>query len=100
MTSFSAKADLFKAVYSERIADMDPITYDAQMNPASYAMEVRAHMEKTVVRKVSEQAIERVAERVGLSADDLVEFIGFLLMDPDIGHRFMAYRTAKRLKGE
>lgn len=82
------------------MADMGPITYDSAMNPASYAMEVRAHMEEAVVRKVGEQAIASIAGRVGLSADDLVEFIGFLLMDPDIGHRFMAYRTAKRLKGE
>lgn len=92
--------DTFVKAYAARSIGMEEINADAYMDTATYAVKVRAEMETQVVREVGKQAVRHLSNKCGMAESELVEFIRFLREDPEIHSRYIAYKTAKRLRGE
>ena len=92
--------DTFVKAYAARSIGMEEINADAYMDTAAYAMRVRAEMETQVVREVGKQAVRHLSNKCGMAESELVEFIRFLREDPEIHSKYIAYKTAKRLRGE
>lgn len=92
--------DTFVKAYAARSVGIEEIKADAYVDSATYAVKVRAEMDARVVSEVGHQAVHHLANKCGMAASELFEFIRFLREDPEIHSRYIAYKTAKRLRGE
>lgn len=92
--------DTFVGVYASRSVGIEEIKADAYTDTATYAMKVRAEMDARVVSEVGHQTVLHLANKCGMAESELFEFIRFLREDPEIHSRYIAYKTAKRLRGE
>ena len=79
---------------------MEEIYADAYRDTAAHAVKVRAEMDARVVSEVGKQAVRHLSNKCGMAESELFEFIRFLREDPEIHSRYIAYKTAKRLRGE
>ena len=92
--------DTFIKAYAARNVGIEQIKADSYIDTATYAVKVRAEMDAQVVREVGTQAVRHLSNKCGMAESELFEFIRFLREDPEIHSRYIAYKTAKRLRGE
>ena len=59
--------------------------------------EVTAALSATLSSHLVSDMMKRMSDELGMDASD---FFKFIRQDPDIQERIMAWRTARRLKGE
>ena len=96
----SRATEMFRNIVASKTISNGLIEVEANHNAHELAVEVRAEIEATIAMRVADYAITRIANEAGMPSHELFDFIRFLQSDPEIGSRYVAYKTARRLRGE
>ena len=61
---------------------------------------VTASLESRLAKQIADETLSVLAARSGMSASGLAALLQFFAEDPEIQSRYMAWRTARRLRGD
>lgn len=94
------EVETFRRIVESKSIGMEEIKVDAYRRADIYGMEVRAELDSRIARQVADHSVTRLANEAGIPRDELFDFIKFLYNDHEIRDRYIAYKTARRLRGD